>query len=126
MDIKQQTNFDPSEKNTIPSLFDEYQKTADAYFNKGDADLARIFELSQVGEVKKPPTVRFSVLTQWVQMPNMKEKIKDEGLDEWAKYARVWVEQYAPESDKFAVQEKLPEQAKNLTELGQEFARACG
>jgi lysyl-tRNA synthetase class 1 len=123
MDIKQQQNFDPSEKNTIPTLYDDYQKAADAYFSKGDADLARVFELSQVGEIKKPPTVRFSVLTQWVQMPNMKQKIKDEGLEEWAKYARVWVEQYAPESDKFMVQEKLPESVNKLTEKQKELLK---
>ena len=115
MDIRQQTNFDPSEKNTIPTLFDEYQKAADAYFHTGDADLARTFELSQVGEVQRPPSTRFSVLAQWVQMPNMQDKIKEEGLEEWAKYARVWVEQYAPESDKFMVQKELPESANELS-----------
>jgi len=122
MDIKQQTNFDPAEKNTIPNLFDEYQKAADAYFNKTDEDLARVFELSQVGEaIQKPPQIRFSVLSQWVQMPNMKEKIQAEGLEQWAKYAKVWVEQYAPESDKFMVQEKLPEQRKNLSDKQKEL-----
>lgn len=121
MDIRQQQNFDPSEKNTIPTLFDEYQKAADAYFNKTDEDLARVFEMSQVGEVQKPPTIRFSVLAQWVQMPNMQEKIKELGLEEWAKYAKIWVEQYAPESDKFMVQEKLPDSAKNLSEKQKEI-----
>ena len=116
MDIKQQTNFDPTEKNTIPTLFDEYQRSADAYFNKTDEDLARIFELSQIDSVVKPPTIRFSVLAQWVQMPNMKQKIKDEGLEEWAKYATIWVERYAPESDKFIVQKELPKSVQNLSE----------
>ena len=61
--IKSQGNFDPMDKNAIPSLFDDYQKAAEAYFSKSDEDLARAFELSQVGEIKKPPSVRFSVLT---------------------------------------------------------------
>jgi lysyl-tRNA synthetase class 1 len=118
MDIKQQTNFDPSEKDTIPKLFDDYQKAAEAYFSKeGEkTDLARVFELSQIGKVKQPPKIRFTVLAQWVQMPNMKEKITDEGLEEWAKYARVWVEKYAPESAKFIVQETISESAKHLSE----------
>lgn len=116
MDIKQQTNFDPAEKNTLPNLFDEYQKAADAYFNKGDADLARAFELSQINEVKKPSTVRFSVLAQWVQMPNMQDKIKAEGLEQWAEYAKIYVEKYAPESEKFLVQKALPDLAKNLSD----------
>lgn len=115
--VNTQINFDPSEKNTIPSLFDDYQKAADAYFEKTNDDLARIFKLSQVGdEIQKPPSVRFSVLAQWVQMPNMEEAIKKEGLEQWSKYAKNWVEKYAPEEDKFSVQEKLPEASKNLSE----------
>lgn len=114
--IKSQSNFDPYDKNAIPGLFDDYQKAAEAYFNKTDEDLARAFELSQVGEIKQPPAIRFSVLAQWVQMPNMQDTIKAEGLEEWAKYAKVYIEEYAPESDRFLVQKTLPEVAKTLTE----------
>ena len=121
--IKSQTNFDPEGTNAIPVLFDDYQKAADAYFNKEENDLARAFELSQVGSVQKPPGVRFSALTQWVQMPNMDEEIKKEGLEEWAKYARVWVEKFAPERDKFIVQKTLPNEAKNLSEQQKELLR---
>ena len=73
------------------------------------------FELSQVGEIQKPPVIRFSVLAQWVQMPNMEEEIVKNGLEEWAKYARVWVERFAPEKDKFTVQKTVPVVARNLT-----------
>jgi lysyl-tRNA synthetase, class I len=135
MDIKQQTNFDPTEKDTIPHLFDEYQKAADAYFSKGDEDLARIFELSQVarppasliagevgrGEIKKPPQVRFSVLSQWVQMPNMKEEITKQNAQEWAKYARVWLDNYAPDNEKFNVSEKLPDACADINEKQKEL-----
>ncbi len=120
--VNTQINFDPSEKDTIPNLFDDYQKAADAYFsrsasggNKTNDDLSRVFELSQVGEIKKPPTVRFSVLAQWVQMPNMEDEIKKEDLEEWAKYARVWIERFAPEELKFEIQKELPEGVKNLS-----------
>lgn len=119
--IKSQTNFDPYDKNAIPGLFDDYQKAADAYFNKTDEDLARAFILSQVGEIQKPPAIRFSVLAQWVQMPNMQKKIKEEGFEEWAKYAKVYVEQYAPDSDKFLVQKVLPESVASLTEKQKEL-----
>jgi lysyl-tRNA synthetase class 1 len=115
MDIHKQTNFDPADPEVIPKLFDEYQKYAEAYFTKSDADMARVFELSQINEVVKPPAIRFSVLAQWVQMPNMQEKIKAEGLEEWAKYARIWVEKFAPDSEKFVVQEALPDAAKALS-----------
>lgn len=107
--------FNPVGTEIIPKLFDEYQKAAEEYFNKEETDMARAFELSQIGEVKKIPTIRFSVLAQWVQMPNMQDKIKTEGLEEWAKYARVWVENYAPDSEKFMIQKEMPAAAKDLS-----------
>ncbi len=107
--MSQAINFDPNQSDTIPSLFDEYQQNSEAYFNKEENDYARIFELSQVGEIKRPPSIRFLTLTQWVQMPNMEEEIKKQELSEWAKYARVWVERFAPEKDKFMVQKELPD-----------------
>ncbi|MDO8639643.1 MAG: lysine--tRNA ligase [bacterium] len=121
--ISQQINFDTS-GDTIPNLFDEYQKSAQAYFDKKENDdLARVFELSQVGEIKNPPEIRFSVLAQWVQMPNMEEEIKKQGLTEWAKYARVWVEKFAPESEKFTVQKIIPKEAEKLSENQKKFLR---
>lgn len=123
--VNQQINFDPSDEQTIPALFDDYQKCAQCYFDKTNEDLARIFELSQVKEkIQKPPKIRFSVLSQWVQMPNMEEEIKKEGLEEWAKYAKVWVEKYAPEKDKFIIQQELPNEAKKLSENQKELLKA--
>ncbi|MGA2968006.1 MAG: lysine--tRNA ligase [Candidatus Levyibacteriota bacterium] len=121
--IKSQSNFDPVETNAIPVLFDDYQKAADAYFNNGDKDLARAFELSQVGKIQKPPAIRFSVLAQWVQMPNMEEEIKREELGEWAKYARVWVEKFAPENDKFTIQKTVPATVQNLSNAQKTFLK---
>lgn len=122
-DYKRAIEFDPVGTLAIPNLFDEYQKAADAYFNNGDKDLARAFELSQIDEIKKPPAIRFSVLAQWVQMPNMEEEIKKEKLEEWAKYARIWIEKFAPEEDKFTVQKQLPSQIQNLSKKQKEFLR---
>jgi lysyl-tRNA synthetase class 1 len=113
--INSEINFDLVNPQMIPSLFDEYQKAADAYFNKTDEDLARMFALSQIGAAYKPPSVRFSVLAQWVQMPNMQTHIEKEGLTEWVPYVTYWLEHYAPESEKFSIQETLPESAKNLS-----------
>ncbi len=125
--IKQAINFDPN-GDTIPKLFDEYQKAADAFFNNtndpdliGDEGLARIFELSQIDGIRKPPTVRFSTLTQWVQMPNMQNAIKKEGLEDWAKYARIWIEKYAPDSEKFSIANDIPVQVKNLTQVQKDY-----
>lgn len=120
--IKSQTNFDPDEPNAIPVLFDDYQKAAAAYFDKSDEELARSFELSQVGELQKPPMdVRFATLVQWVQMPNMQDTIKEKGLGEWAKYAKIWLERFAPEDQKFDVKIQTPENVKNLSAEQKEF-----
>jgi lysyl-tRNA synthetase class 1 len=115
--------FAPYGTNTIPDLYDAYQRAYEAYSDHSDELLARAFELSQLDEFKKPPTVRFSTLAQWVQMPNMEEKIRDEGLEEWAKYARVWVERFAPESDKFLIAKETPEAAKQLSEIQKSYLK---
>ncbi|RJQ36052.1 lysine--tRNA ligase [Candidatus Microgenomates bacterium] len=119
----QAIEFTPWSTDIIPKLYDDYQKAADAYFEKKDNDLGRIFNFSQVGEIKRPPKIRFSQIAQWEQMPNMKEEIKKENLEEWAKYARVWIEKYAPESDKFAVKKELPEEARRLLPKQKEFLK---
>ena len=118
--ISQQINFDPS-GDTIPNLFDDYQKAASAYFEKKDDNLARIFELSQISGIKKPPTVSFNQLVQWVQAPNMKHQIEKEGALEWAPYIKVWIERFAPQENRFTFTENLPERAKNLSETQRKY-----
>lgn len=120
--INQAINFDPT-GDTIPKLFDEYQKAAEAYFSKKEDGLARIFELSQVGKIKTPPKVRFSTITQWVQMPNMEDEIKKERGEEWAKYAKIWLEKYAPEKERFMVQKETPGAVQNLNDKQREFLK---
>ncbi len=51
----------------------------------------------------------------------MQEQIAKEGLSEWAKYAKVWVEKYAPESARFLVQKNLPDAAKELSDKQKEL-----
>lgn len=101
--------FNPFGTQIIPKLYDDYQKAAEEFENNMQTEGARAFELSAVGEVKLPPKFRFLTLAQWVQMPNMEGEIEKEGLSKWAQYARVWIEMYAPEKDKFLVQTKLPD-----------------
>lgn len=118
--INEAINFDP-EGETIPKLFDEYYEYADHFFSGKKDDYARAFELSQLGEPEKPPAVKFSTLAQWVQMPNMEQKIKEEGAEKWAKYAKVWVEKYAPDEERFEVKKDLPEKARELSEKQKEY-----
>lgn len=96
--------FNPNQTQIVPKLYDDYQKAEDT----------RVFELSQVGQ-EKVPSVRFSTLTQWVQMPNMEEEIKKAGAEEWIRYAKIWLEKYAPEEEKFEISKGLPEKIQNLS-----------
>lgn len=119
--INQTIDFNPEKEDTIPNLFDEYQEAAESYVKKTGNDLARIFELSQITDIHMPPNVRFLTLAQWVQMPNMAEEIKKAGAENWATYATYYVENFAPEKDKFTIQEMLPEEVKKLSELQKKY-----
>ncbi|MCL5432995.1 MAG: lysine--tRNA ligase [Patescibacteria group bacterium] len=117
----QAVEFSPRGTDLIPKLYDDYQRASDAYFKKTKDEQARAFELSQTEKLDRPPIIRFSVLAQWVQMPNMESEIKKEGLEKWAEYAKVWVEKYAPESEKFLVQKEIPDAVKELSQKQKEF-----
>ena len=123
-DYRQAINFDPF-GSTIPDLFDEYDRCAKEFWQKkGESGFGRIYELSQIDPKKpeKPIDVRFRVITQWVQMPNMSAKIKNNPqLEERAKYAKIWLEKYAPESEKFSVKDELPKEADQLNEMQQKL-----
>ncbi len=113
----QAIEFNPNQTYIIPRLYDDYQKAAES-----DEDyLRRSYKFSQLKDGEKPPKVRFSVLAQWVQMPNLQDKIREEGLSEWAEYARIWLGRYAPESVKFEVQQKIPEKTNKLSVKQKEF-----
>ena len=116
----QQINFDPDGE-TIPKLFDDYQKAAKAYFsNKGD-DTARIFELSQLGKPKRPPEISFMQIVRWYQSPNMHEQLMKENVDEWLAYVKIWIDRFASDDIKFKLAPSLPETAKDLTKNQKEF-----
>ncbi|MCL4354267.1 lysine--tRNA ligase [Patescibacteria group bacterium] len=117
----QAVEFSPFGTDLFPKIYDDYQKAAESFLSKADEDLSRTFQLSQIDGIQKPPKVRFSTLAQWVQMPNMEKEIEKEGLTDWAKYAKVWLENYAPEKDKFMVLKELPEEVKNLNKQQKEF-----
>lgn len=118
--INQAIDFDPS-GDTIPKLFDEYQIASKEFKDKKQTDLARIFEFSQIDELRFPPEIRFQMLAQWIQMPNMEDEIKKEGLEEWVSYAKTWVEKFAPEHMRFSIQKELPREASNLSAKQKEY-----
>lgn len=118
-DYRQQINFDPMGTMAIPDLFDEYDKCWQAYVEGTDEDFARAFALAQIKEVPGKTKIfltRFREVAQVIQMPNTEAKTyfeekkgsklearEIEILEERIKYAKVWLEQYAPEEARFDV-----------------------
>ena len=123
-------NFDPSGM-TISDLFDEYDRCAKEWFEKGrKSDLGRIFELSQISQMQKKKIVfpRFRDVATFIQMPgvDIKKQFPDvdaEILKERMKYAKIWLDGYAPADFVFKVQEKLPSQVKELSPEQKKYLR---
>ncbi|MBP9710680.1 MAG: lysine--tRNA ligase [Candidatus Pacebacteria bacterium] len=121
-EINQAFNFDP-EGDTIPVLYDQYDKLAAGYWTDTKDDYARLFELIHPDRKIPAQSVlpRFSQVAFMVQMPHMDlytsfpdaEKAE---LDERAMYAKRWLEQYAPEKFVFKLQESTPEAARSLND----------
>lgn len=106
-------DFDPGGM-TIPDLFDEYDRCA--------KDGSRFFELSQVGKIseKEIRFPRFRDVASFVQMPgvDVKKQFPDADkkvLEERIKYAKIWLDGYAPKEFIFKIAEKLPKEAKKLS-----------
>lgn len=115
--IDQAINFDPTEPQTIPRLFDEYDRYQQAYRTKSDEEMARIFELSQVGKVDTRRYMRFSDLVNLLQMPGKEKELESADVAPRVQYAKIWLERFAPEKDRFTVKEEFPEEALHLSGL---------
>lgn len=129
-DINQQINFDP-EGDTIPALYDLYDKLAHGYWAGVRDDFSRLFEF--VHPHRTPPAQsalpRFSQVAFMVQMPHLDlyKEFPDADraeLDERAAYAKRWIERYAPERYVFKLQETLPDAAQNLPESAKAALKA--
>ena len=116
-EINQQVNFDP-EGDTIPVLYDQYDKLALGYQTTKDDDYARLFELIHPKTSRTVLDVsgslpRFSQVAFVVQMPHLdlEKEFPDADkaeLHERAQYAKQWLQEYAPEKFVFKLQESLP------------------
>ncbi len=126
---RKQIDFDPG-GDTIPNLYDEYDRAAAAYFGETDnADLARTFYYARVdGEQARCYRPRFIKIVYLMQMPqvNLEHAVaRDKGspltaadrteLELRAADARRWLAAYAPDHYKFEVRTRLPEGTVALT-----------
>lgn len=111
--------FDPNNNDTILDLFDEYDKYAGVYeVYRDKADRGRAWQLSQIGNVQQHALFRprFRKVVMWMQLQtvdleeefaawtkgkgnelNAEEKTE---LERRIRYAKIWIEQYAPEEKK--------------------------
>lgn len=120
-DISQQIDVDP-EGDSIPRMYDWYDDLAEAVRNGVADDFTRLYALAQLpenqAEISAPWQLRFSQVSFIVQMPHLDlvaeaEKVKgspltdDErvALEERARYARFWLETYAPENARYTLQD---------------------
>jgi lysyl-tRNA synthetase class 1 len=128
-----QMNFDPT-GDTIPDLFDEYDRMAEEYWSGAKSDYARIFELSQIGAIPKRHILpRFRDIARMIQDPKInliKELESQKGsqltnldqhiLEERIRYAKIWLENYAPKEDVFKVSQDI---VAELTDLQKKYLK---
>jgi len=132
---RKQVDFDPY-GDTIPNLYDEYDRAAAAYFGEvANEDLARTFYFSRVaGEQPRCYRPRFAKVAQLMQIPSVdvaeavardKQAPLTEAdraeLERRIEDARRWLASYAPESAKFEVRAALPEGAARLSPAQRQY-----
>lgn len=129
---KKVIEFDPN-GNTIPLLFDDYDRAMSAYTKEIDfPDLGRAYEIVQEKGFEPGYRMRFSKVALAIQMPkiDIHEEAKSEkgsaltkseltNLDERIEYAQKWLDNYAPDDFVFKVLEKEPKI--QLSDIQKEF-----
>jgi lysyl-tRNA synthetase class 1 len=152
-DIGRQINIDP-EGDTIPLLFDHYDKIAAKYWAalahgaraEGDGGLhdddTRVFEKTHLpGErelLSERFLPRFSQIAFLVQMPHLDtlqevEVMKGAPLTDADRaeitlreaYAKTWLTTCAPEQFRFVLQDTIPESARELTDAQKQALTAA-
>ncbi len=133
-DMNQQINFDPA-GDTIPVLFDTYDKLAEKYWSGIVDDDSRLFEYvhspseREILKSRKRFLPRFSQIAFLVQMPHLDlqseitrlkgEELTPLDIEEYelrAKYALIWLEKAAADEYRFSLAtQSVPETAKNLS-----------
>lgn len=134
-DIGKQSNFDPAGTMAIPDLFDQYDKAWEAYDKGGDEKLSRAYELSQIAAIPAKEkgffAPRFRDVANHLSQGLTDEEILNKFADtkggrvdeseqnillERIKYAKLWLENYAPDEYRFDMSKEVPNEAKSLSE----------
>lgn len=132
---KQHVDFEP-DGDTIPLLYDEFDRGADAYFGRReDPELSRTFHYSHPsGSPVDTFSIGFSTVAHLCQIPSVDiweqaERRKgspltaDDRLEMETRLADAqrWLSKYAPDAQRFEVQQTLPESAAGLSEAQRRF-----
>lgn len=120
-DYNQQINFNPDKTMAIPDLFDEYDRCFMAFIDGSNEDLSRAFELSHIGQLpekQKTFLPRLRDVANFIQQPKIdiyKKFSESKGADlsqtekkmlgGRIKYAKIWLEKFAPENLRFGLSE---------------------
>lgn len=135
---KRAIEFNP-EGDTIPLLYDEYDRCAKDFQDKVDSDMARAFFYTVYSERSRGDKLpnyylRFSKIANFLQMPRMdilayatEEKsselteVEKKEIENRIKVAKLWLSGYAPDSVKFTISDIVPEVAKSLSDEQKKF-----
>lgn len=125
-DYRQAIEFAPVGTAAIPDLFDEYDRCWQAYNTGADPDLARAFEMAQIGDLPAKEKIfipRFRDIANFYQLPNIDltqrfAGIKGKDLTEKEEkilydrltYAVIWVGNYAPDEYRYQISLKSYEE----------------
>lgn len=106
-------DFDPTHPDTIPNLFDEYDRAREAFFSDPESDLAQTFAAGHIGKPTKFFVPRFATLAGWLRQPgvDLEKKVEEakgspltaeekEDLKLRRGYVMIWLERYAPEGER--------------------------
>ncbi len=124
-----QIDFDPS-GNTIPLLYDEYDRALAAYYADSESDQAKMITYAKTpNQVIPHYTMRFSKVAFLSQMPSLdiwEVAAEEKGselspedrleLEERINYAQRWLAHFATEEFRFELQKSLPEVTLNDTQ----------
>lgn len=120
---KRAIEFQP-EGETIPLLYDEYDRMAKLFGKDPNNDLARSYYYATDNLEKDQPKylLRFSKIAYMLQMPRVditeyakKEKgaelsaIEKQEIEGRIEIAKKWLEKFAPENYKFTILDKMPD-----------------
>ncbi|KKP89022.1 MAG: Lysine-tRNA ligase [Berkelbacteria bacterium GW2011_GWA2_35_9] len=117
---KIQLNFNLDGK-TISQLYNDFDRAHTQYITDPKSDEAKIYEYSKISQEVPEYLMRFSKIVSYIQISYLdieKEAEKEKGskltevdkkdLANRIKYARIYLEKFASEDEKFEIQKEIP------------------